>query len=88
MPRGRTRRVRREWTAQDERELKRHSKNRTPVRKISKALKRTIGALRQKARHLGIAIGHRQRPKSYVLVGVDVTRTIVAQFPLPWLDLH
>ena len=31
MPRGRTRRVRREWTAQDERELKRHSKNRTPV---------------------------------------------------------
>jgi hypothetical protein len=55
MPRGRTRRVRREWTAQDERELKRHSKNRTPVTKISKALKRTIGALRQKARHLGIA---------------------------------
>jgi hypothetical protein len=33
MPRGRTRRVRREWTAQDERELKRHLKNRTPVTK-------------------------------------------------------
>ena len=63
MPRGRTRRVRREWTAQDERELKRHSKNRTPVTKISKALKRTVGALRQKARHLGIAIGHIQQPK-------------------------
>jgi hypothetical protein len=63
MPRGRTRTVRREWTAQDERELKRHSKNRTPVPKISKALKRTVGALRQKARRLGIAIGHRQRPK-------------------------
>ena len=28
-----------------------------------KALKRTPGALRQKARHLGISIGHRQRPK-------------------------
>jgi len=33
------------------------------VTKISKALKRTVGALRQKARHLGIAIGHRQQPK-------------------------
>jgi hypothetical protein len=28
-----------------------------------KALKRTPGALRQKARNLGISIGHRQRPK-------------------------
>jgi hypothetical protein len=56
--------VRREWTSQDERELKRHSKNKTPVKAISKALKRTPGALRQKARSLGITIGHqRQRPK-------------------------
>jgi hypothetical protein len=59
----RARRVsRREWSAQDERELKKHSKNKTSVRDISKALKRTPGALRQKARHLGIPIGHR-RPK-------------------------
>jgi hypothetical protein len=36
MPRGRRRTGRREWTAQDERELKRHSKNRTPVMRISK----------------------------------------------------
>ena len=55
--------ARREWSAQDEKELRKHSKNRTPVVKISKALKRTPGALRQKARHLGISIGHRQRPK-------------------------
>jgi hypothetical protein len=55
--------ARREWSAQDEKELRKHSKNRTPVIKISKALKRTPGALRQKARHLGISIGHRQRPK-------------------------
>jgi len=55
--------VRREWTAQDERELKRHSKSKTPVTTISKALKRTPGALRQKARHLGITIGHRRHPK-------------------------
>jgi hypothetical protein len=55
--------ARREWTAADERELRRHSNARTPVVKISKALKRSPGALRQKARHLGISIGHRQRPK-------------------------
>ena len=55
--------TRREWTAQDERALKKHSKERTPVAAISKALKRTPGALRQKARYLGISIGHRQRPK-------------------------
>ena len=61
MPRGRRQTVRRKWTAQDERELKRHSKNRTPVSRISKALKRIVGALRQKACNLGIAIGHRQR---------------------------
>ena len=55
--------VRREWTTQDERELKRHSKNKTPVKAISKVLKRTPGALRQKARSFGITIGHRQRPR-------------------------
>jgi hypothetical protein len=52
--------VRRDWTRQDEKDLKRHSKSRTPVKAISKALKRTPGALRQKARHLGIRIGHRR----------------------------
>jgi len=52
---------RREWTAQDVRELKRHSKAKTPVRDISKALKRTPGALRQKAGQLGIPLGHRRR---------------------------
>lgn len=55
--------VRREWSAQDEKELRKHAKSRTPVTKISKALKRTPAALRQKARHLGFSIGHRQRPK-------------------------
>jgi hypothetical protein len=55
--------MRREWTTRDEKALKKHSKERTPVAAISKALKRTSGALRQKARHLGISIGHRQRPK-------------------------
>ena len=61
MARGRTRVARRAWTTQDERELKKHSKSKTPVRAISRTMKRTPGALRQKARHLGIAIGHQPR---------------------------
>jgi hypothetical protein len=54
--------VRREWSVGDEKELRKHSRNKTPVKDISKALKRTAGALRQKACNLGIPIGHR-RPK-------------------------
>ena len=52
--------VRRNWTTADLRELKRHSKEKTPVKTISRALKRTSGALRQKARALGIPLGHRR----------------------------
>ena len=52
--------VRREWTKADVKELKAHSKARTPVTKISKETKRTIGALRQKALHLGIGLGHKR----------------------------
>ena len=63
MARGR-KRVVRAWTAQDERELKKHSKSKTPVKAISKTMKRTPGALRQKARHLGISIGHRPIKKT------------------------
>ena len=55
--------ARRDWSAQDERELRKHSKSKTPVRDISKALKRTAGALRQKARSLGISLGHQRRSK-------------------------
>jgi hypothetical protein len=58
---GRKRVVRRDWSAQDERELRKHSKSKTPVKDISKALKRTPGALRQKARILGISLGHQGR---------------------------
>jgi hypothetical protein len=53
-------RVRREWTAQDVRELKKHSKSKTPVAVISKTTKRTPAALRQKALGLGIPLGHRR----------------------------
>ena len=48
------------WTKATERELKAHSKSKTPVVKISRAMKRTIGALRQRALALGISLGHRR----------------------------
>jgi hypothetical protein len=48
------------WTKVDVRELKVHSKARTPVSKIAKAMKRTEGAIRQKALVIGIGIGHRR----------------------------
>jgi len=48
------------WTNKDVHDLKTHSKSKTPVVKISKAMKRTPGAVRQKALSLGIAIGHRR----------------------------
>jgi hypothetical protein len=51
---------RRPWSTADHRELKAHSRNRTPVAKISRAMKRTVGALRQQALKLGISLGHRR----------------------------
>jgi hypothetical protein len=53
-------RVRKEWTKENLRELKMHSKAKTPVAKISKAMKRTVGALRQKAYGLGFGLGHQR----------------------------
>jgi hypothetical protein len=48
------------WTKGDQRTLKAHSKARTPVVKISKQMKRTVGALRQQALKLGIGLGHQR----------------------------
>ena len=53
-------RVRREYTKADVKELRAHSKARTPVVKIAKLTKRTIGSLRQKAQKLGIGLGHQR----------------------------
>jgi len=41
-------------------ELRAHSKARTPVVKIAKLTKRTIGSLRQKPQKLGIGLGHQR----------------------------
>ena len=54
------RRIRKEWSKDDVRDLKTHSRAKTPVAKISKAMKRTIGALRQKAYSLGLSLGHQR----------------------------
>jgi hypothetical protein len=48
------------WTKALHAELRRHSKAKTPVAEIAKAMKRTPGALRQQAIKLGIGLGHRR----------------------------
>jgi hypothetical protein len=51
---------RKEYTKDDVKGLKAHSKARTPVAKLSKLMKRSEGSLRQKARSLGIGLGHQR----------------------------
>jgi hypothetical protein len=53
-------RVRREYTKEDVKELRAHSKAKTPVAKIAKITRRTEGSLRQKARALSISLGHQR----------------------------
>jgi hypothetical protein len=52
--------VRNPWTKQDLRELKANSKTRTPVVEVAKAMKRTEAAVRQKAKTIGLGLGHRR----------------------------
>ena len=52
--------VRREYTRADVKELRVHSKAKTPVVKIMKLTRRTEGSLRQKALTLGIRLGHQR----------------------------
>ena len=60
-PKKTNRRIKRvAWTKEHVNALKAHSKSKSPVAKISKAMKRTAGAIRQKAMSLGIPIGHRR----------------------------
>jgi hypothetical protein len=50
---------RRPWTKEDIRELKSLAKAKTPAVTIARGFKRTEGALRQKALHLGISLNSR-----------------------------
>jgi hypothetical protein len=51
--------VRRTWTSTDVRELKSMARKKVGVTKISKALKRTIGATAAKAHVLGVSLDTR-----------------------------
>jgi hypothetical protein len=53
--------IRREYTKADIKELRAHSKAKTPIAKVAKQMKRTVGSLREKASRLGIALGHQRR---------------------------
>jgi hypothetical protein len=55
--------VRRPWSKEDERELKSHSRNKSPIKTVVRSMKRTAGALRQKAFSLGLSLGHRRSSK-------------------------
>jgi len=52
--------IRRNYSKADVKELRAHSKARTPVAKIARLAKRTTGSLRQKARQLGLGLGHQR----------------------------
>ena len=60
LAKAKKKRGRKPYTAADVKLLKQHSKARTPVAKIAKQMKRTQGSLRQKARTLGIGLGHQR----------------------------
>jgi hypothetical protein len=51
--------IRRAWTSSELREMKSLAKKRVGVTKISKALKRTIGATAVKAHQLGLSLSTR-----------------------------
>jgi hypothetical protein len=51
---------RRAWAKEDVAALKQHSRQKTPVTQIARTLKRSAGAIRQKALSLGLPIGHRR----------------------------
>ena len=60
---ARKRIVRREWSKADLRELKTMARARTPAKSIGRRLKRTEGAVRQKAFSFGTSLATRQAPR-------------------------
>jgi hypothetical protein len=54
-----TSKKRREWTKQDVRELKGAARQKTPAPKIARSLRRTLGAIRQKAFSMGVSLDSR-----------------------------
>jgi hypothetical protein len=60
MPKTAKKLARREYSKADVKELRAHSKAKTPVARIAKLTRRSEGSLRQKALKLGIPLGHRR----------------------------
>lgn len=60
MPKTAKKHIRVLYTKEHVKELRTHSKARTPVTKIAKAMKRSEGSIRNKAHKLGIGIGHQR----------------------------
>jgi uncharacterized protein YktA (UPF0223 family) len=52
---------RRPWNKDDLREFKSLAKAKTPAKQIARRFKRTEGAIRQKALHMGISLNSRRR---------------------------
>jgi hypothetical protein len=48
------------WTKEGVRALRAHSKSKASAAEVAKALKRTEGAVRQKAKTIGIGLDHRR----------------------------
>lgn len=55
--------ARRPYSKEDEKNLKMHSKAKTPLDKIAKLMKRSGPTLRQKARTMGLRLGHQRQRK-------------------------
>ena len=53
--------IKRPWSVHDCAALLKHSKRKTPIKKVAKDLKRTVGALRWKACQIGVGLGEAQR---------------------------
>ena len=48
------------WSKDDLKQLRQHSREKTPVSKIAKSMKRSEGTIRMKAYQLGFSVGHRR----------------------------
>jgi hypothetical protein len=49
------------WSSDDVKALRRHSKERTPITKVARELKRSEPTIRMKAYSLSLSMGHRRR---------------------------
>jgi len=61
MAKKRKKRGYKRWTDADLKALKKYSRDKTPVAKVARAMKRTEATIRMKAYSLGLSMGHRRR---------------------------